>query len=117
MKVGCIDMGLSLMWPSGEVMGYTTVCIGEHSDYWTSFTYDVKANFPNIYKNLTRYNFSAVQFEWKGNCTDVPASGAGGLGDFIKYDASTGIFTASYVSHGRPGLFLVNIKYRFYLTY
>ena len=103
---------------SGKVYGgrsYTTVYLGQHSGYWSSFTYNVKSNYPSIYSKLSRSNFYAVPYAWKGN--GVEWSGSGNSGDFISYNASTGVVTMGSVMFGTSGRCAIGVLWKLYMVY
>ena len=89
---------------------YTTVYLGQHSDYWTSFTYNVKSNYSSIYSKLSRSNFYAVPYAWKGNGIEWADSGTSG--DFISYNASTGVVTMNAVKFGKDGVSAIGVLWK-----
>ena len=103
---------------SGKVTGnrtYTNVYLGQHSGYWSSFTYNVKSNYPSIYSRLSRSNFYAVPYAWKGN--GVEWNGSGTSGDFISYNASTGVVTMGSVMFGTSGQCAIGVLWKLYMVY
>lgn len=103
---------------SGKVTGnrsYTTVYLGQHSGYWSSFTYNVKSHYPSIYSRLSRSNFYAVPYAWKGN--GVEWSGSGTSGDFISYNASNGVVTMGSVMFGTSGQCAIGVLWKLYMVY
>ena len=103
---------------SGKVYGgrsYSSVYLGQHSGYWSSFTYNVKSNYPSIYSKLSRSNFYAVPYAWKGN--GVEWSGSGNSGDFISYNASTGVVTMGSVMFGTSGRCAIGVLWKLYMIY
>lgn len=103
---------------SGKVTGnrtYTSVYLGQHSGYWSSFTYNVKSHYPSIYSRLSRNNFYAVPYAWKGN--GVEWSGSGTSGDFISYNASNGVVTMGSVMFGTGGQCAIGVLWKLYMVY
>ena len=105
---------------SGKVTGnrkYTTVLLGQHTDWWASFSYNVKNNYPSLYNKLTRNNFITVPFEWKGNSGGEGVGGSGAINDIVSYNASTGALTVAQPSYGVSGHFSISIKFKVYMIY
>lgn len=105
---------------SGKVTGnrkYTTVLLGQHTAWWTSFSYNVKSNYPSLYNKLTRNNFITVPFEWKGNSGGEGVGGSGAVSDIVSYNASTGVLTVAQPQYGVSGHFLAAVKYKVYMIY
>lgn len=105
---------------SGKVTGnrkYTTVLLGQHTDWWASFSYNVKNNYPSLYNKLTRNNFITVPFEWKGNSSGEGVGGSGAVSDIVSYNASTGVLTVAQPQYGLAGHFLAAVKYKVYMIY
>lgn len=103
---------------SGKVYGgrgYSSVYLGQHSGYWSSFTYNVKSNYPSIYSRLSRSNFYAVPYAWKGN--GVEWSDSGTSGDFISYNASNGVVTMGSVMFGISGRCAIGVLWKLYMIY
>lgn len=103
---------------SGKVTGnrtYTNVYLGQQSGYWSSFTYNVKSNYPSIYSRLSRSNFYAVPYAWNGN--GVEWSGSGTSGDFISYNASNGVVTMGPVMFGTSGQCAIGVLWKLYMVY
>ena len=96
---------------------YTTVYLGAQTAYYTSFTYNVKANYPAIYDKLSRSNFYTVPYAWSGNCTDVATSGSGSCSDYVSYNANTGILTVDPQFYGKAGAFVSNVLFYVYMIY
>lgn len=95
---------------------YTTVYLGQNPGYLSTFSYNVKSNYPSIYASLTRANFYAVPVNYKGNSNGATAN-EGRLGDNCRYDASSGIFTGYTTNVGPGGSWAANIIYNFYMVY
>ena len=105
---------------SGKVTGnrkYTTVLLGQHTEWEAIFIYNVKSQYPSLYNKLTRYNFIIVPFAWKGNSSGEGVGGSGAVSDLVSYDASTGVLTVSHPLYGVPGHFLIAVKYMVYMIY
>lgn len=96
---------------------YTTAYLGAQTAYFTSFTYNVKANYPAIYDKLSRSNFYTVPYAWSGNCTDTAASGSGSCSDYVHYNANTGILTVDPQFYGKAGSFVSNVLFYVYMIY
>lgn len=96
---------------------YTTVYLGQQTEYWTPFTYDVKSNYGAVYDKLSRSNFYAVPYAWSGNCIDVTTSASGDCHDYIFYNANTGILTVEAQSYGKPGAFISAVLAKVYMIY
>ena len=105
---------------NGHVSGnrkYNTVYLGEHTSWWSSFSYNVRSNYPSLYNKLTRNNFITVPFEWKGNSGGEGVGGSGAISDIVSYNASTGALTVSQPSYGVSGHFSIAIKFKVYMIY
>lgn len=105
---------------NGKVLGnrkYTTVLLGQHTAWWTSFSYNVKSHYPSLYNKLTRNNFITVPFEWKGNSSNEGVGGSGAVSDIVSYNASTGVLTVAQPQYGVSGHFLAAVKYKVYMIY
>lgn len=105
---------------NGKVTGnrkYNTVYLGEHTGWWTSFSYNVKSNYPSLYNKLTRNNFITVPFEWKGNSGGEGVGGSGAINDIVSYNASTGALTVAQPSYGVSGHFSIAIRFKVYMIY
>lgn len=96
---------------------YTTVYLGAQTAYYTSFTYNVKANYPAIYDKLSRSNFYTVPYAWSGNCTGTADSGSGSCSDYVSYDTNTGILTVAPQFYGKAGSFASNVLFYVYMIY
>lgn len=96
---------------------YTTVYLGAQTAYYTSFTYNVKANYPAIYDKLSRSNFYTVPYAWSGNCTDTADSGSGSCSDYVSYNANTGMLTVAPQFYGKAGSFASNVLFYVYMIY
>lgn len=104
----------------GHVSGnrkYTTVLLGQHTSWWSSFSYNVKSHYPSLYNKLTRNNFITVPFEWKGNSGGEGVGGSGAVSDIVSYNASTGVLTVAQPQYGVSGHFLAAVKYKVYMIY
>lgn len=121
-----VDPGGSVTIPAGyhngngKVTGnrkYTTVYLGQHTAWWSSFSYNVKSNYPSLYNKLTRNNFITVPFEWKGNSSNEGVGGSGAVSDIVSYNASTGVLTVAQPQYGVSGHFLAAVKYKVYMIY
>lgn len=121
-----INPGSSYTVPAGYHNGngkvtakrsYTTVYLGQQTEYWTPFTYDVKSNYGAVYDKLSRSNFYAVPYAWSGNCIDVATSASGDCHDYIFYNANTGILTVEAQSYGKPGVFISAVLAKVYMIY
>lgn len=96
---------------------YTTVYLGAQTAYYTSFTYNVKANYPAIYDKLSRSNFYTVPYAWSGNCTGTADSGSGSCSDYVSYNANTGMLTVAPQFYGKAGSFASNVLFYVYMIY
>ena len=96
---------------------YTTVYLGQQTDYYTDFTYDVKSRYGSIYDKLSRSNFYTVPYAWSGNCIDQAASESGDLADYVSYDSNTGMLTVGTQAYGRAGIFLSRVMFKVYMIY
>ena len=96
---------------------YTTVYLGAQTAYYTSFTYNVKANYPAIYDKLSRSNFYTVPYAWSGNCVGTADSGSGSCSDYVHYNANTGILTVDPQFYGKAGSFVSNVLFYVYMIY
>lgn len=96
---------------------YTTVYLGGQTAYYTSFTYNVKANYPAIYDKLSRSNFYTVPYAWSGNCIDQASSNSGSCSDYVSYNANTGILTVAPQAYGQAGIFISNVLFYVYMIY
>ena len=121
-----INPGSSYTVPAGYHNGngrvtakrsYTTAYLGAQTAYYTSFTYNVKANYPAIYDKLSRSNFYTVPYAWSGNCTDTADSGSGSCSDYVHYNANTGILTVDPQFYGKAGSFVSNVLFYVYMIY
>ena len=68
---------------SGKVYGgrgYSSVYLGQQTSYWSSFSYNVKSNYPSIYSKLSRSNFYAVPYKYSANTG--PNGGYSNSGDW-----------------------------------
>lgn len=98
---------------------YTTVYLGQQTDYYTDFTYDVKSRYGSIYDKLSRSNFYTVPYAWVGNCIEIDqgASGSGDCADYVSYNSNTGMLTVSTQAYGRAGIFLSRVMFKVYMIY
>ncbi len=95
---------------------YTTVYLGQNPGYWSTFSYNVKSNYPSLYASLTRSNFYAVPVKYKGNSTGASGN-EGGLGDNCSYSPSNGMFYGYPTSVGPGGTWAGSVIYNFYMVY
>ena len=107
---------MALMSAGESNKKYTTVYLGQNPGYWSTFTYNVKANYPKIYNKLTRANFYAVPVKYSGNSAGISAN-EGGLGDNCSYSSSTGMFNGYTTGVGPGGTWAANVIYKFYMVY
>lgn len=106
---------------SGKVTGnrsYTTVYLGQQSGYWSSFTYNVKSNYPSIYSRLSRSNFYAVPYKYSANTgPNGGYSNSGNCSDFISYNSSTGVVTMNGFGAGVQGQIRMAFMFKLYMVY
>lgn len=105
---------------SGKVYGgrsYTTVYLGQQDSPWTGFSYNVKSHYPSIYNKLSRNNFIAIPHKYDGNCGDGSYRNAGNCGDFISYNASTGVVTMNGFGVGTQNQIRMTVMFKLYMIY
>lgn len=105
---------------NGKVSGnrkYTTVYLGQQDSPWTGFSYNVKANYPSIYNKISRNNFIAIPHKYDGNCGDGSYRNAGDCGDFISYNASTGVVTMNGFGVGTQNQIRMTVMFKLYMIY
>ena len=105
---------------SGKVTGnrtYTTVYLGQQDSPWTGFSYNVKSNYPSIYNQLSRNNFIAIPHKYDGSCGDGSYRNTGNCGDFISYNASTGIVTMNGFGVGTQNQIRMTVMFKLYMIY
>lgn len=106
---------------SGKVTGnrsYTAVYLGQQTSYWSSFSYNVKSNYPSIYSRLSRSNFYAVPYKYSANTgPNGGYSNSGDCGDFISYNASTGVVTMNGFGAGVQGQIRMAFMFKLYMVY
>ena len=105
---------------SGKVYGgrsYTTVYLGQQDSPWSGFSYNVKSNYPSIYNKLSRNNFIAIPHKYDGNCGDGSYRNTGNCGDFISYNASTGVVTMNGFGVGTQGQIRMTVMFKLYMIY
>lgn len=105
---------------SGKVTGnrkYTTVYLGQQDSPWTGFSYNVKSNYPSIYNKLSRNNFIAIPHKYDGGTGDGNFHNVGNCGDFISYDASTGVVTMNGFGVGTQGQIRMTVMFKLYMIY
>ena len=105
---------------SGKVYGgrsYTTVYLGQQDSPWTGFSYNVKSHYPSIYNKLSRNNFIAIPHKYDGNCGDGSYRNTGNCGDFISYNASTGVVTMNGFGVGTQGQIRMTVMFKLYMIY
>lgn len=106
---------------SGKVYGgrgYSSVYLGQQTSYWSLFSYNVKSNYPSIYSKLSRSNFYAVPYKYSANTG--PNGGylnSGDCGDFISYNASTGVVTMNGFGAGVQGQIRMAFMFKLYMIY
>lgn len=89
---------------------------GSDSTVWNVFSYNVKANYPKIYADLTKDNFRAVPYRWQGNSNGA-SSNQGSSSDPISYSASTGIVECGPTGVGPGGTWAGIVNYKVYMVY
>lgn len=105
---------------SGKVYGgrgYTTVYLGQQDSPWTGFSYNVKANYPSIYNKISRNNFIAIPHKYDGGCGDGSYRNSGNCGDFISYNASTGVVTMNGFGVGTQNQIRMTVMFKLYMIY
>lgn len=106
---------------SGKVYGgrgYSSVYLGQQTSYWSSFSYNVKSNYPSIYSKLSRSNFYAVPYKYSANTgPNGGYSNSGDCGDFISYNASTGVVTMNGFGAGVQGQIRMAFMFKLYMVY
>lgn len=105
---------------SGKVYGgrsYTTVYLGQQDSPWTGFSYNVKSHYPSIYNKLSRNNFIAIPHKYDGSCGDGSYRNTGNCGDFISYNASTGVVTMNGFGVGTQGQIRMTVMFKLYMIY
>lgn len=105
---------------SGKVYGgrsYTTVYLGQQDSPWTGFSYNVKSHYPSIYNKLSRNNFIAIPHKYDGNCGDGSYRNTGNCGDFISYNASTGVVTMNGFGVGTQNQIRMTVMFKLYMIY
>lgn len=105
---------------NGHVSGnrkYNTVYLGQQDSPWAGFSYNVKANYPSIYNKLSRNNFIAIPHKYDGSCGDGSYRNIGNCGDFISYDASTGVVTMNGFGVGTQGQIRMTVMFKLYMIY
>lgn len=105
---------------NGHVSGnrkYNTVYLGQQDSPWAGFSYNVKANYPSIYNKLSRNNFIAIPHKYDGNCGDGSYRNNGNCGDFISYNASTGVVTMNGFGVGTQGQIRMTVMFKLYMIY
>lgn len=105
---------------SGKVYGgrsYTTVYLGQQNSPWTGFSYNVKSNYPSIYNKLSRNNFIAIPHKYDGGTGDGSFRNTGNCGDFISYNASTGVVTMNGFGVGTQGQIRMAVMFKLYMIY
>lgn len=106
---------------SGKVYGgrsYSSVYLGQQTSYWSSFSYNVKSNYPSIYSRLSRSNFYAVPYKYSANTgPNGGYSNSGDCGDFISYNASTGVVTMNGFGAGVQGQIRMAFMFKLYMVY
>lgn len=106
---------------SGKVYGgrgYSSVYLGQQTSYWSSFSYNVKSNYPSIYSKLSRSNFYAVPYKYSANTgPNGGYSNSGDCGDFISYNASTGVVTMNGFGAGVQGQIRMAFMFKLYMIY
>lgn len=89
---------------------------GSNSTAWNVFSYNVKSNYPKIYKDLTKDNFRAVPYWWSGNSTSGSAN-TGVAYEPISYNSSSGIVRCGGTTIGPGGSWAGVLNYRVYMVY
>lgn len=121
-----VDPGSTYIIPAGyhngngKVSGnrkYNTVYLGQQDSPWAGFSYNVKANYPSIYNKLSRNNFIAIPHKYDGSCGDGSYRNTGNCGDFISYDASTGVVTMNGFGVGTQGQIRMTVMFKLYMIY
>lgn len=105
---------------NGHVSGnrkYNTVYLGQQDSPWAGFSYNVKANYPSIYNKLSRNNFIAIPHKYDGSCGDGSYRNTGNCGDFISYDASTGVVTMNGFGVGTQDQIRMTVMFKLYMVY
>lgn len=105
---------------NGHVSGnrkYNTVYLGQQDSPWAGFSYNVKANYPSIYNKLSRNNFIAIPHKYDGSCGDGSYRNTGNCGDFISYDASTGVVTMNGFGVGTQDQIRMTVMFKLYMIY
>lgn len=105
---------------NGHVSGnrkYNTVYLGQQDSPWAGFSYNVKANYPSIYNKLSRNNFIAIPHKYDGSCGDGSYRNTGNCGDFISYNASTGVVTMNGFGVGTQGQIRMTVMFKLYMIY
>lgn len=105
---------------NGHVSGnrkYNTVYLGQQDSPWAGFSYNVKANYPSIYNKLSRNNFIAIPHKYDGNCGDGSYRNNGNCGDFISYNASTGVVTMNGFGVGTQDQIRMTVMFKLYMIY
>ena len=105
---------------NGHVSGnrkYNTVYLGQQDSPWAGFSYNVKANYPSIYDKLSRNNFIAIPHKYDGSCGDGSYRNTGNCGDFISYNASTGVVTMNEFGVGTQGQIRMTVMFKLYMIY
>lgn len=105
---------------NGHVSGnrkYNTVYLGQQDSPWAGFSYNVKANYPSIYNKLSRNNFIAIPHKYDGSCGDGSYRNTGNCGDFISYNASTGVVTMDGFGVGTQGQIRMTVMFKLYMIY
>lgn len=105
---------------NGHVSGnrkYNTVYLGQQDSPWAGFSYNVKANYPSIYNKLSRNNFIAIPHKYDGSCGDGSYRNTGNCGDFISYNASTGVVTMNGFGVGTQDQIRMTVMFKLYMIY
>ena len=105
---------------NGHVSGnrkYNTVYLGQQDSPWAGFSYNVKANYPSIYNKLSRNNFIAIPHKYDGSCGDGSYRNIGNCGDFISYNASTGVVTMNGFGVGTQDQIRMTVMFKLYMIY
>lgn len=121
-----VDPGSTYIIPAGyhngngKVSGnrkYNTVYLGQQDSPWAGFSYNVKANYPSIYNKLSRNNFIAIPHKYDGSCGDGSYRNTGNCGDFISYNASTGVVTMNGFGVGTQDQIRMTVMFKLYMIY
>lgn len=105
---------------SGHISGnrkYNTVYLGQQDSPWTAFSYNVKSHYPSIYNKLSRNNFIAIPHKYDGSSGEGGYRNTGNCGDFISYNASTGVVTMNGFGVGTQGQIRMTVMFKLYMIY